>query len=275
MKVFKKIIQEAFQSPEVQPDNFPTEWTEKQRKFINRGYFFADKKRMIELGVKPEEAAKKIRFLEERAYKIFCGPTRVTTCAAPEKLSMYKFKEEHERAEYEELLKEASELKGKSLKKQIKHRIHSVLNVKLIRKISISVPTYFVKRMDGEKYRFHEAHFHILPVDDIIFLYKFFRDTHIRPLETKVGFDAVKRFMSCRIQHASLEDFQMGFELQKNKINVPYPNQFLSAEDIDTLPVGHVIKEPIPGVVFINSQNKKIFIDFEELAAYSDGTLEF
>jgi len=45
--------------------------------------------------------------------------------------------------------------------------------------------------------------------------------------------------------------------------------------DIDTLPVGHVIKEPILGVVFINCQNKKIFIDFEELAAYSDGTLEF
>ena len=90
---FKKIIQEAFQSPEVQPDNFPTDWTEEQRKFINRGYFFADKKRMIELGVKPKEAAKKIRFLEEWAYKIFCGPSRVTTCAAPEKLSMYKFKE--------------------------------------------------------------------------------------------------------------------------------------------------------------------------------------
>jgi len=72
-----------------------------------------------------------------------------------------------------------------------------------------------------------------------------------------------------------LEDFQIGFELQKSKINVPYPNQFLSSGDIDTLPVGHVIKEPNLGVVFINSQSKKIFIDFEELAAYSDGTLEF
>ena len=88
-----------------------------------------------------------------------------------------------------------------------------MIDVRLIRKVSISVPTFKVKRMDDKMYRFHEAQFPVLPVDDIVFLYKFFKDTHIRPLESKIGFEAVKRYMSCRIQHASLEDFQIGFEL--------------------------------------------------------------
>lgn len=272
---YKQILSDTIRSENVLPDNFPSEWTEEQIKFINRGYFFADKKRMVELGVKPKEAALKSRFLEERAYQIFCGATRVSNVVKPEVMSMYKFKEAHQAEEYKELLMSTKKINSALLQEHREFRIKTLLEVKLIQKVSISVPTFIVKRTNDKKYRFSEAHFKILPVEDIIFLYSHFLNAIQRYHEDLVAFEAVKRYISSCIQYASLEDFQIGFEVIKRKINVPYPDQSLSSQDIEQLKIGQVIKKPSPGVVFINSQKMKIFIHFSEIAAYSDGTLEF
>ena len=132
-------------------------------------------------------------------------------------------------------------------------------------------PEFVVQRQDCRDYRFTEADFCHLTMEDFEFMYHYFRDQQIRRDNITLALNAIKRFLRRHVLFTQCHDLQMAVESDQTRVNLLRPNQMLAG--LMQMPLYAVIGEPEFGIAFKNGMNK-IFIWFNELEKYSDGTLK-
>ncbi|KAI3746615.1 hypothetical protein L6452_09052 [Arctium lappa] len=117
------------------------------------------------------------------------------------------------------------------------HLIVRVISVIVNKFVNIWYPDFEVERRDCKRYKFSEADFTDLSIDDIEFLYDHFRNLYHRTQD----------------------------------ISQTLPNR--SLPNLESYSLLTIVEDPY-GVVYKNGSNEKCFPRFEEIAYYSDGTLK-
>ncbi|KAI3685612.1 hypothetical protein L6452_34863 [Arctium lappa] len=124
--------------------------------------------------------------------------------------------------------------------------------------------SYFeVTKEDGSQWHFSEADFGSLELQDLVFLLRDLKTRTIRPGEVTDALEAVKRYMKCVMKLTSIEDFQIGLEINQAKINLLKPDLGIPS-DIQNVPAYTVIAQFCNGTLMLLRDKLKSSIDQDD-----------
>lgn len=152
-----------------------------------------------------------------------------------------------------------------------KHNIVKIKRIDRDKILNFWYPVIVVERSDHKEYTINEGDFPVVSLDDIDWLYNKLRSMTIRMPNDVLALNAVKRFMSAKIKHSMVVDFQMALENFQATVNLTKPDRSLPAgRDYE---LWTVIPKPF-GIIYQSpSYEGKLLMRFSEIAKYSTGTL--
>ena len=132
-----------------------------------------------------------------------------------------------------------------------------------------------VKRQDEQLYKFCEADFPHLYLDDVEDMYLEKVQGRMRgfPTSTQYNFiSSLLMYIRQLIIRERVEDLQLGVESYQNHLNLTKPQ--LMIEELHDASQLMILQQPKFGVTYLNSKNQLRFMRFDELHKFCDVTLQ-
>jgi hypothetical protein len=132
-----------------------------------------------------------------------------------------------------------------------------------------------VKRQDEQKYKFSEADFPNLNLNDIEDMYLEKVQKRMRGFDRDVQYNFISSlllFIRRLIVQERVEDLQLGVESYQQKINLTKP--LLKFPGIDKLSQLSLVQQPSFGFTYIDSKKQISFMKMDELHKFCDHTLK-
>ncbi|GJW98917.1 hypothetical protein Tco_0180725, partial [Tanacetum coccineum] len=151
-------------------------------------------------------------------------------------------------------------------------RIVEVFKVNIEQQHGLHFMKQIIVMRENEKLcSFSEAHFKYLNKNDIEDMYYLCLNKKINYREHKL-LNSIHMFIKRCVIWERVHDFQLEIESYQVKINLTTPTLiFPGIEECDPF---SIVDKPTTGLIYLNINNEKRFMDLEELAKFCDATLE-
>ena len=133
-------------------------------------------------------------------------------------------------------------------------------------------PCFTVMIETGEKpFEFREHDFDSVDLEDFRVVMRDLRTWEVKQKEVIYGLESVKRYIRHATVRACIEDFQLAFEGQHEKVNLKSPD--FRIPNLEGLIVFDVRTRPDFGITYQDGQGVSRFMRFSQIACFCDSTL--